>query len=119
MLLLDAASSMNCSVLCTAPVSSRYFSLRSRCDFASVAVCQAPLRLNSHAEDSSLDIKLSISAHASVERGAAGHTVTKVYANRESRKHCMTVFASDARRESDAILHWASPDVVMGLGPRD
>ena len=54
MLLLEAASSMNCSVVCTAPRSSRYFSLRSRCDFASAAVYQVPLRLNSHAEASSL-----------------------------------------------------------------
>lgn len=66
---------MNFSVLGTIPLSSRYFSLRSRCDFASVAGYQLPLRLNSQPDASSFDINASISARAAGERGAAAAVV--------------------------------------------
>src|SRR5262245_21266146 len=81
---------MNCSALCTAPLSSRYFSLRNWCDLASPAVCQVPLRLNSQPETSSLDSRPSISALAAAERGAAIPAGMRKKVNRVSRRRRMT-----------------------------
>src|SRR5512134_778538 len=81
---------MNCSALCTAPLSSRYFSLRSRCTFASAAGYQVPLRLNVHDEASSLDSRASISARAAGESYAAVPARAKLTASRKSKSRCMS-----------------------------
>ena len=79
MLLPEAAMSMNCSVVCTMPRSSRYLSFRSRCVFASAAVYQLPSRLNSHTEVSSRTSNPSISALAAGDTGAAFAIAAVVY----------------------------------------
>jgi hypothetical protein len=95
-LLLEAARSMNCSALSTAPRSSRYFSLRNRCDLASFVGYQGPLRLNVHDEASSLDSGASISALAIGEREAALPAEEKATASKRSSGRFMSPAAPAA-----------------------
>ena len=90
---------MNCSVLRTMPRSSRYFSLRNRCVFASVAGYQVPLRLNVHDDASRLDSKASISALAVGERVAAWPAAAKTSITRNSRSRCSDLARASNRPE--------------------
>ncbi len=71
MLLFDAPSSMNCSVVSAAFLASRYSNFRSRCTFASRALCHESLRLNSQADVCKTAIRASTSAGSGVAPGAA------------------------------------------------
>ena len=111
MLLAEAANSMNCSVLCTIPLSSRYCSLRRRCDFASVPEYQLPLRLNSQPDASSFYISTSISARAAGDRVAALATAAARQTIRPVRRRRIYSSHSIGRMDKNSTLKRFHPSV--------